>query len=145
MNYWVQETLLAGTRQAILHEENCPICVKRITKGSSDDHWFGPIATVAAARNVSYGLWAVAMRSECRCVRSAVAQAETEETRKKEKAESEKSKRSGKGKPSKHTIAARYGTLAAAAMVLLVITPFLFPALSVGAPARPRYAPRYRG
>ncbi len=131
MNYWVQETLLAGTRQAIIHEENCPICVKRITKGNSDDHWFGPVATVPAAKNISYGLWAVAMRSECRCVRNAVTLVEEEEARKKEKAEAEKPKRNTKAKPSKHTIAARYGAFAAAALVLLMITPFLFPALSV--------------
>ncbi len=130
MNYWVQETMLVGTRQAIIHEENCPICVKRITKGSSDDHWLGPVATVRAAKDISYGLWAVAMRSECRCVRSAVVQAE-EEARRKEKAEAEKPKHDTKAKPRKHTIAARYSAFASAALVLLMITPFLFPALSV--------------
>ena len=132
MTFWVQETQMAGTRQAIIHGEDCPICVKRITKGSSEDHWFGPIATVAAARDVSYGLWAVAMRSECRCVRVAEQKAaEADQLRKKEKAQKEKVAPSRKSAGPKRHPAVRYGVPAAAALVLLMISPFLFPALSV--------------
>jgi len=141
MNFWVQETLLAGTRQAIVHLEDCPICAKRITKGSSDDKWSGPIGNLESARDHSYGLWGIAMRSECRCVRSAIADgligaAGSNDARasgkraKKDKQEIGATGKAGKGKAAKSHLS-RYSVVGTAAVAVLTLSVFFFPALSV--------------
>jgi hypothetical protein len=132
MNFWVQETLLAGTRQSIVHLEDCPICAKRITKGSSDDKWSGPITSLESARDLSYGLWGIAMRSECRCVRSAIADGLIS-TGGSNDAKAKKHKKDGKAKRGKSAKShwSRYSVVGTAAVAILTISVFFFPALSV--------------
>jgi len=143
MNLWVQETLLAGTRQAIVHHEDCPICTKRITKGSSDDLWFGPVITVEAARDVSYGRWGVSMRSECRCVRAAMVEnaAANEAKAVAKKAKEVAALKAGKNVGAKSSPVSRYSAMATAAVAILTVSLFVFPALSVVEAGSPSASP----
>lgn len=143
MNFWVQETLLAGTRQAIVHHEDCPICTKRITKGSSDDLWFGPAITLDVARDISYGRWGVSMRSECRCVRTAIVEntAANEAKVAAKKVKEAAAVKASKNRGAKSSPVSRYSAMATAAVAILTVSLFVFPALSVVEAGSPSGSP----
>jgi len=145
MTYWVQDAPFGTLRQAVIHLGECPLCEEG-KKKNAQDQWYGPFETLDAARDISDGLTGIAMRAECRCARKAVAQdvptlamlneplfrkPEPPKEKKAKEAEGKKlAKAAAKGK-GKSSHKARYAFIGVAAVVLLSVSLYVFPALSV--------------
>ena len=151
-NFWVQEGTLGVARQAVIHLGDCPLCDEG-RRNSGNDRWYGPFATVIEARDISDQLSDIAMRSECRCTRRVVtidlpsiamlneplfrrpepvapkAKARDKEQEAKKAAKPDQKKL--KARKAKQTAAIRYGVIGTAAVLILSVSLFVFPALSV--------------
>lgn len=150
MNYWVQEGSLGGARQAVIHLGDCPLCDEG-KNGAGQDRWYGPFDSLTSARDISDQLSGVAMRAECRCVRRVAAQPDLPtmallneplfrrpEPPKEKPGAEKKAKKvaktgapNGKTRPSKIFHVAGYSFAGVAAVAILCVSLFAFPALSV--------------
>jgi len=155
--FWLQETIIRGTRRAIIHVADCEECEGR-KYPSDSDQWHGPYEALNFARESSDRLTGIAMRAECRCVRRVVEtdlptmallneplfrKPEPVKPRKAAKLETAKAaaskeKKRGKKKASKRL---RYGLLSGSAVLSLCVALVCFPAISTVEASTPGPSP----
>jgi len=149
-NFWVQEAPLGTVRQAVIHLGDCPLCEEG-QKNNGQDRWYGPLASLSSARDISDQLTDIALRAECRCVRRVVSQdlsalallneplfqrpspVADRKTKKEQKAEkvAKAAAAKAKARKSKPSKLPRYVVLGVSAAAILLVSLFVFPALSV--------------